>query len=54
MRSDQCQHHEYRDPCAPVTAMSVHLSRRRYGEHEVKAADAHATGLDTAELGLFE
>lgn len=54
MRSDQCQYHEYRDPCAPVNPMSVHGSRRRYREHEVEAADAHASALDTAELGLLE
>ena len=54
MRSDQRQHNEYGDPCAPVNFMSLHWSRRSYRPHEVETADAHGSALNAAQFRFLE
>jgi hypothetical protein len=54
MRGDQCQHHEYCDPCEAVHSMSLHGSHCSYGKQEVQAADAHGAALDAPQLCLLE
>jgi hypothetical protein len=54
MRSDQHQHHEYGDPCAPVNSMSLHWSHHSHRPHEVETADAHGSALDAAQFRFLE
>ena len=54
VRCDQRDQHGYRHPYAPVNPISIHGSLRRFREHEVEAAHAHRSALDTPVPGLFE
>jgi hypothetical protein len=52
MRSDQRHRDQDRHP--DMSPVWVHGLRRPYREHEVEAADANLSALDTLEVGRLE